>query len=127
MDCTQEMTGGGVECYVSSVEDAGCSVHCLIVSNWFSCSDALLEELEQSSKDPKGDYCFLTHSSSEQRPAAAAPETGTVRNQKPVASGTQQVFPSVHVGATYRGPSRNPFSTMGRLRPCRTQHMKVVP
>ncbi|XP_067406846.1 leupaxin [Emydura macquarii macquarii] len=57
--------------------------------------DALLEELEQSSKDPKGDYCFPTHSSSEQRPATAAPETGAVRNQKPVASGTQQVQPAL--------------------------------
>ncbi|XP_034618059.1 leupaxin [Trachemys scripta elegans] len=58
--------------------------------------DALLEELEQSSKEPKGGYCLLTHSSSEQRPAAAVPETGTVQNEKLVNSGTRKVQPALN-------------------------------
>uniref|UniRef100_A0A8C8REB6 Leupaxin n=1 Tax=Pelusios castaneus TaxID=367368 RepID=A0A8C8REB6_9SAUR len=53
--------------------------------------DALLAELEQTSKDSKGGYCLLTSRSSEQRAAAAAPEAGAVQNEKLATSGTQQV------------------------------------
>ncbi|XP_007068499.2 leupaxin [Chelonia mydas] len=57
--------------------------------------DALLAELEESSKEPKGDYSLLTHGSSEQRPAAAVPETDTVQNEKLVTSGTHKVQPAL--------------------------------
>ncbi|XP_038262079.1 leupaxin [Dermochelys coriacea] len=57
--------------------------------------DALLAELEESSKELKGDHCLLTHSSSEQRPATAVPETDAVQKAKLVASGTHKVQPAL--------------------------------